>query len=133
MVGPRAVGKMMSARRLFLEQYVDRVNGVLLSVTLGVWAARTRSYGLGGFALLMGIVAFFRMDYETAIRWWMSLVWNGACAVWIGWGFWTQKEELAKSVIDRGIAYGLTASFATTFVILLTGRVRKVWRFCREY
>jgi hypothetical protein len=124
---------MMSSRRLFLEQYVDRVNSLVLAVTLSVWAVRTHSYVIGGLALVMGIAAFFRTDYGTARAWWISLVWNGSYAIWIGWGFWLQKEELAKSVIDRWIAIGLTASFGTQIVVLLTGRFRKVWRFCREY
>lgn len=118
-----------------IEIYLLRIVSLLASIFSFYWAWTLRSWVWGVFAaaILLGLAR--KRDYRSKARWVTFLVAYAVCALSSAGALYLTRDGSADLLVPgsagRWIWLAMTAGSTLNAVVLVSGRIRRVWSFTR--
>lgn len=121
----------MPSPRLPLEFYAQRVNDLAIALGIAWVGIETGRAICWVFAVLFLVAGVRAPDYPTATSWWFGILWKGTFSVVFLTQLLGPLRERPASFPRLGLVVAFAAFMAAGVMILVTGRLRKVWKFTR--
>ena len=116
-------------RAMPLESYVSSVLRFCMSGLSAYFALNTEYRYMLLFSVLFLIRGLQGRDFESARKWWISVVLSAGIATWLVWNLLSFDPPVPVRSESGIVLYGMTGCIVAEVALLISGRLRSSWKF----